>query len=449
MSVKAFSIVVLLAVVALLPAGLVSSAGEPELPEKGVPAAAEPRPPDYLLGPEVLISEHATMPQTERYAPDVAANWVRGENLVVWHNKWPGPHRDIYARRVANDGRLLSWFAITAGPEDRMNPSVAFNAADAEYLVVFMKDVSGNHTTYEIWGRIIAWNNSYQKPEFQISGWPGRTMWTPRVVWNHNRNEYLVVWNAFDTTTGLPTDISSALIRGDGQIIDGSNVTTSTFPHQADLAYGWATDTYLVVFVRSYSQAATGNDIYGLLLEVRRPVNDVQVVNPPGLITIYSGTKEQNGPRVTTDGNGDYMVVWESEHQPGDNDIHGRKVDKNGTPVGGSFLISNWPQDETTPAIAASFNTNPEYVAVWQRTEPTGEVLAARRWGGGLPTRWFDVIGGEFWEAVNPVVAYNEPHYWFAWEGDSTSNPTIVRQIYGRRWTPNAVLLPLAVRRFK
>ena len=32
------------------------------------------------------------------------------------------------------------------------------------------------------------------------------------------------------------------------------------------------------------------------------------------------------------------------------------------------------------------------------------------------------------------------------YEGDSQGDPTVYRHIYGRRWVPNAVYLPLVVR---
>lgn len=441
MSVKGLSFLLLLTVIALLPVWMVPGAEGPVAQQKEGAVASETAFAKGFLGPELLISQASGMPETERFAPAVAADWVRGQYLVVWHNKWPGPHRDIYARRVANDGRLLSWFAITAGPNDRMQPAVAFNAADAEYLVVWMHDVSGNGSQYEIWGKIVAWDGSYRKPEFQIISYPGRTFWTPRVVWNHNRNQYLVVWNAIDTTSGLPTDVSSMLLDRKGNKITGRILTTSTYPQQADVAYGWNKDEYLVVFVRTYTQATTGNDIYGLRVSA-----DNAVVSPPGVITIHSGAKDQNGPRVIADGQGDYMVVWEHAYQPADHDIYGRKVDKNGNPVGGSFVVSNWPQDERSPAVTANFSANPEYVATWQRATPTGQVLAARRWSGGLVGQYFEVTEGEFWETVNPAIAANPPNYFFAWEGDSTANPTVVRHIYGRQWASNAVMIPLVVR---
>ena len=246
------------------------------------------------------------MPQADRHSPAIAANYVRGEYLVVWDNEWPDGRRDIYARRVTQHGRKLSWLAITTGASDRIRPAAAYNAADAEYLIVWMYDASGNGTQYEIWGRIVAWDGSYQKPEFKIISWPDRSMVAPRVAWNHNRNQYLVVWTAFDTTTPHhPTDVSSVLLDNEGNLLQGRVLTTSTYPHQADVAYGWAEDEYFVVFVRSYS-----------LDDHRRrylwPADKPRQCRgqPTRAIEIRLGVQNQTAPRVTADGKGDYLAVW-------------------------------------------------------------------------------------------------------------------------------------------
>ena len=445
MTTKRLPLMLLITVAVLLPAWAVPGADAPVNPEiegatpQTTASTSGTESIQWLLGPEILVSKAPGMPEADRYAPAVAANWVRGEYLVVWHNVWPDGRRDIYARRVSRDNRLLSWFAISTGPKDRLLPAVAYNAADAEYLVVWMFEASPD--VYEIWGKIVAWDGSYQKPEFKIISWPGRTFWTPRVVWNNNRNQYLVVWSAFDTSSLQPTDVASVLVDADGSLHTVRVLTTPSFPHQADVAYGWAKDEYFVVFVRTYTQATTGNDIYGLRVS---HVN--AVVSPPGAIEIHSGAKNQNEPRVIADGKGDYMVVWEHEYQPTDRDIYGHKVGMNGNPVGGSFLITNWPQDESHPVIAASFDTTPEYLVVWQRATSSGSLIAARRWGDGLVTQWFEVAGAAFWENVNPVVTANPPNYFITYEGDSPGDPTVIHHIYGRTWPYYMVWLPLVMR---
>lgn len=393
------------------------------------------------LSPEILVSQAPSMPLADRYKAAVAANFVRGEFLVVWHNKQPSGVRDIYARRVAKDGRLLSWFAISTGAKDRLQPAVAYNASNAEYLVVWMFDVSGNGTQYEIWGKIVAWDGSYQKPEFKIISWPGRSMWTPRVVWNNNQNQYLVVWTAFDTTSLQATDVSTMLLDNKGNLLQGSVLTTSTLPHQVDVAYGWARDEYLLVFVQSHTQATTGNDIYALRVSAGNAV-----VMPPGLIEIYAGAEHQNAPRVAADAKGGYMVVWQHEYEPGDNDIYAQEMSGVGKPIGGILPIATGKNDERAPAITTSFHSKPQCFLVWERAVPNGSTLAGRQWGEGLKPELFTLPEAAFWETVEPAVAWSPPYCVVAYAGDSTSDPTVTSQIYAHTWAPSAAWLPLILR---
>lgn len=126
------SLIVLLAGAVLLFASLVPA--EPGLAQTGdrveAPLASTGR-----LGPEFEISGLAP-PGADHYRAAVAYNWRHGEYLVAWHNKWPDGHRDIYAQRVSESGELLSWFSITDGPDDRVQPALAYNATNDEYLVV-------------------------------------------------------------------------------------------------------------------------------------------------------------------------------------------------------------------------------------------------------------------------------------------------------------------------
>lgn len=158
-------------------------------------------------------------------------------------------------------GQILSWFAISAGSHDRVQPSVAYNAINDEYLVVWMHNPSGDNSTYEIWGRLVAWNGSSMGPEFLIIQWANRSFWTPRVVWNSVRNEYLVIWNALDTTTSLATDVAGYRVSADGAVIDPGFpiiITDVNEPHQADVVYNLAADGYLVVWRRMEGAANLG-----------------------------------------------------------------------------------------------------------------------------------------------------------------------------------------------
>jgi hypothetical protein len=82
-----------------------------------------------------------------------------------------------------------------------------FSKSDTPIFVLYawfdrMKEA--NPQEYEIWGRIIPWIGSGTNAEFKIIDWANRSFWTPRVVYNILNREYLVGWNAFDTSAGLP-----------------------------------------------------------------------------------------------------------------------------------------------------------------------------------------------------------------------------------------------------
>jgi hypothetical protein len=204
------------------------------------------------LGSEVQLSHPSTPSGENWYRPTIAYNSQRHEYLVVTHNDW-STGRAIYGSIVTDAGAWQSWFQIfESSGKDSVQPAVAYNHMNNQYLVVWMYNANSDGNTYEIWGEILSGDcNTVVKPAFQIITWPNRSFWTPRVAWNSYRNEYLVVWSAMDTSggfPGVPSGISSMLLSSTGNIITGRNLTTSDSPQQADVTYNLAKNEYLVVF---------------------------------------------------------------------------------------------------------------------------------------------------------------------------------------------------------
>ena len=324
MTLRRLSLVVALVVVLLMstvPAFAQGPTGG-QISKESPPAPAA----DGRLGPEFQISL-PTSPEADRYAASVAYNWRHREYLVVWHNVWPDDHRDVYARRVSESGKLLSWFAVSAGANDRLQPDVVYNAANDEYLIVWMYNANGDGTTYEIWGRTVAWDGGYQNPEFRVITYPNRTFWSPRAAWNGFRNEYLVVWSAFDATTMLPTDVAHALLAANGTVLYGTIITSTQDPHQPDVTYNIAKDEYLVVWRRMWTPG--DGDI--LAARISGPAGTV--VDPPGYLAVNTAIADQRRPSVTTNEQNRYLVVWEHVYDPSnccDWDIRGQLLDANG-----------------------------------------------------------------------------------------------------------------------
>lgn len=394
-----------------------------------------------ILGEERLLAPPAQV-AADRYRPAVAYNSRHDEYLVVWHNRWPGGQRDIYARRVSADGELLSWFAVATGAKDKLQPDVVYNRSTDEYLIVWMFDAMGDGSQYEIFGRLVAWNGSYQLPEFKIATWPQRSMWSPRAAWNSLHNEYLVVWNAMDTSggqPGVPSDISSANLAADGSMLHAGNLTTSAGPSQADIVYNVARDEYFLVFVRSFSQQATGNDIYGLRVTWMN-----QVINPPGLIKISDDPYDQNLPAVATNDQHRYVVAWQSQDGQGNTFIQGQDLDLDGNKLQGWIKV--YGQNLSHPAVAAESGRVERYAMAWEEELPGGRGISATMFGPNILPGRFAVSYGAFWQNNAPAVAEGGLGYLFAYEGDSAGDPTVERHIYARTWVPFGTFLPAVQR---
>jgi len=274
------------------------------------------------------------------------------------------------------------------------------------------------------------------------------------VAWNIKRNEYLVVWNAFDTSSnfppGIPHDIAGYRISADGAIQNlGSPLIFSSysFPHQVDITYNVSNDQYFMVFTVVHTMATSGNDIYGL-----RVAWDGSPLG--GLIEIYRDDvagqrKHQYHPAIATNNYDRYMVVWEHEYQSNDRDIYGREYKADGTPDGSYFTIASWTQDDTEPDIAA-FGANREWLVVWQRALPSGSGYSIHgfRWGSAgshVYTYLFDITNIVFVEAKSPAIAAGRPGYFIVYE---EIYPPAKQHIYGRIWSQSGINLPVLMKLF-
>jgi len=410
---------------------------------EGVYEVEQASPAAIRLSQEFRISQ-PTSPECARYYPKVAYNWVQREYLVVWYNWWSLDFQDIYAQRVTSTGELKSHFTVATGAngdgKTRRHPALAYNAQNNEYLVVYMHDADGVH--HEVWGRRVAWNGAWLGPEFLIFAWPHRAFWTPRVAWNSYRNEYLVVADAYDTTTGRYNDVAGRRVKADGTTpypghsISAQNQTLQ--PYQADVTYNLAADEYLVVWRQRY--AGDDWDIHGARV---RGDNDA-VVNPPGVLTIDATAVDQNYPAVATNQQDRYLVVW--QHGKGlpttDWDVYGRELDVAGGWASKHVPIAISTDYERYPAVAINGATNERFVT-WRPSTGSGYEVWSFGWDPSAAwILWLPFRIASNTAYTPPAVASGPPGYLVVYgkiEGSAL-------HIWGRLYWPAAVYLPLILK---
>jgi hypothetical protein len=396
------------------------------------------------LSAQFIISNF-TSPETERYAPAVAFNSNHSEYLVAWQNLWPGGLKDIYARRVSADtGSHIRWIIITEGSSNRIQPALAFNATNDEYLSVYMYDPGGTGLRYEVWGRIVNWDGMRMSNEFPIFQNTAFTYANPRVAWNSQTNEYLVAANiANGNLTFLYAAVGAVRVSSAGAVVSGSGVVISSTnsPSQVDIAYNAGVNEYLAVWRRNKS--GSDFDIYAARLDG----SSAAVISPPGEVPVGASVYDAGNPSVATNGAGYYLVAWQ-EAFPGaccDWDIHAQELDVAATPTATTEIILAASTDnEIRPRVAAKPGSGRNYMVTWQRSTAFGEAIYATHWGElGTPAHHqMEISAFTFWNSEEPAVAASMNNFLIAYTGDS-ADPAVHRHIYGRLWWAYGYYFPI------
>jgi hypothetical protein len=275
------------------------------------------------MGDEIIFSNLDTM----EYLPSAAYNWKHHEYLVVWHTTLETGKRVISGARVSTTGELIQEFNVYAdATKDSAQPDVSYDPVNDRYLVVFIFDINGNGTNWDVHGRFIPWNGPNPTVnKFSICNYTNQ-QWNPKVVYARSMEEYLVVWNNTDQAGVLKANISL-------QRVNAENGTLG-----ADL-------------------------------------------------TIYDDTYTEHRTHVDVDYNlarNEYLVVYDNTH----NILATRFTGNLLTNFGGEFSIAGWPATETKPAVAACRGAN-QYMITWQSDQsdlgtPNDAIYARLMSGDGV-----------------------------------------------------------------
>ena len=291
-----------------------------------------------------------------------------------------------------------------------------------------MRDVGGK---YEIWGRMVPWNGQNLGPEFQIFTWPNRSFYGPRVAWDSQRNQFLVIWNALDTTTTLYNDVAGLRIANGAVLPGGATlIATQGSPHQADVVYNQAVDEYFTVWRAQYSGGDW--DIRSIRL------NGATLAPIGGSLYVGGSLQDEQSPSIACNQQGSYLVAWQ-QTAPGpccDWNIYAQELNDLGEKVGNLLVLADSVADELYPRAAARPGLPKNFMVVWQQPTVTGNAVYGSQWGdentGGV--HQFSIADYAFWKSEKPSAAAGRSGYYLAYEGISAGDPNAHRYIYGRVW---------------
>jgi hypothetical protein len=292
---------------------------------------------------------------------------------------------------------------------------------------------------WEIWGRIIDWNNAGTNSPFLIASWVGLNLDYPKVAYNAYRNEYMVVWQTSQASSGVLTGIGRRRVSNTGTSLTTAEYVTgsgSTNQGSPDIDYNLAGDNYLVAWVEP--GPVSKPNIYTGLLDYQGSVP----VSKQQLSSNYQAFEQQR-PAVASNNSYGFMVVFNVDAPP-DIDIYGREVLINGTVTDTTYLIAIYAGiDEKNPAIASGSGST-DYFIIFENETLNGTAIKAVHWDPGISYSEIELAPAGMGDNTNPAVEAGTVGMLAAYEWDSFS-PTDDKDIYGRVFWQEVVYLPLVM----
>lgn len=308
--------------------------------------------PGAKLGDEFAVDTSSAVGQA---SPEVARDAV-GNFVVVWESA--AADEDIFAQRYASDGSpdgdRFQVNTITAGDQD--SPVVAMGAL-GNFVVVWEGDDASQEGVFA--RRFDGNGNPLDSSEFQVNTFTTNDQGDPSVAMDAD-GDFVVAWES-NGQDGDETGIYAQRYNANGSVAGSEfRVNTETGANQRDPAVALDADGDFVVAWSGYGQ---GGDSYGIYAQ--RYTADGSGVGAEFQVNTET-VSVQRDPVVAMDADGDFVVVWESYGQDGDEfGIYAQRYAANGSPAGDEFQVNTQTANvQRNPAI--SMDADGDFVVAWQ-----------------------------------------------------------------------------------
>ena len=372
----------------------VGASSPPEI-ASGEPGAA-PQGDPRLISEQGLNAKH----------PAVAYNTYRNQYLVVWYNDRPG-NDDIQGQKLDRNGKPLGGkFFISAGAgHDRRYPDIAYDSKNDQYLVVWEDyDNASMVPGYGIHARRISGTGEVMDANDIVVRGKGSiySAAQPAVEYAYTSNNFLVVWSETFHPSPLQKDIYGQVIGINGalqgnMILISDDTGDGDYRTNPDVAYNRHANRFLVIFSHRYhvhpiwgitGQQLTGaGDLWGTDFIIE-------------LCSANAGTAKVAAlPSSPTDDK--FMVTYELEYEPANNNIISMLIKENGDlNMGSKGYTASAGLNETLPAIGSNENSN-NYLITWKQPDPDSmipymNIMGRKRTHDGTYLGSNEYIAGEF-----------------------------------------------------
>ena len=324
-----------------------------------------------LLGPEFQVNTYTTFSQG---APSVASDGA-GNFVVVWQST--GAAESIFGRRFDAEGTPMGVAefrvnSVTTG--GHLQPRVA-SSATGEAVVVW-NATPQDGSSWGVLGRRFDADGT-PGAEFVVNTYTTGGQQNPSITSDASGN-FVVAWVGLGPGGG--GIFARRYAAGGTPLGDPFRVNTySTVSGAPSVAV--ASTGSLVVVWEMYRGGADTFMVAQLYDPMGAPVGGEFPVS-----TFATGIKHR--PAVSTDVEGNFVVVWDSFGQDGSGyAVVGRRFDAAGAPRSGEFIVNSYTTGQQT-AARVLYEPDGHFVVVWQSAGQDGDdqgIFARRYDDAGAP----------------------------------------------------------------
>ncbi|MEL6769686.1 MAG: T9SS type A sorting domain-containing protein [Bacteroidota bacterium] len=291
-----------------------------------------------------------------------------GDFVVAW-TRFVEEDYDVgvYAQRFAADGSAQgSEFLVNTFTEgDQFGPSMAVDT-DGDFVVAWTsrnQDGDGN----SIYAQRFASDGSAQGSEFRVNTFTTGNQSAPSVAVD-GKGDFVVAWASRDQD-GDAYGVYAQRYAADGVPQNEEfQVNTSTAGDQFGPSVAADTNGDFVVAWQSSGQ---DGDEFGIFAQ-RYAADGTPQGNEFQVNTFTTG--DQFGTSVAIDGDGDFVIVWQSQDQDGDNDgVYARRYAADGSARDPEFCVNTFTTGRQD-LVAVAMDTEGNFVATWTSRDQGGDV---------------------------------------------------------------------------
>ena len=359
---------------------------------------------------EFQVNTHTTWDQKDA----VVAMDEQGAFVVVWNSyRQDDDSGGIFGQRFSATGEPLgSEFQInTTTSGNQASPTVAMDAA-GNFIVVWQGPGLNDE---DIFAQRFDPNGKPLGVEFQVNTYTDNSQLYPSVAVNVS-GQFVVVWESQNIMEDPnKTSICGQLYDASGSTI-GPEITINNQPATCRYpAVAMDSDGHFAVV---WMKEASKNSIVARLYNADGSAG----TEPFGVNTISFNSITQ--PSIAMASSGHFVVVWDGDpNRAGDDDIHARLFELDGTPVA-QQLVANTTRTGAQQNPRVATNDAGEFVIVWN--SQIGPDSSERDIFGQRFDRSGNLIGDEFQvntyvtgDQRNPTVAMTETGQFVAvWQSD-------------------------------